>query len=177
MPLGQAQLRDQIVHQTVRSFGQVVIWGLRWLDPVVGLIGAGVIASWSYALVRDSGMVLLDAEADPALAGDIRAMIENELGARVADLHLWRARPRTPEPDRFSCEPRSDHRRDDQDRLARTPSRPQPHHRGSRRLRELRLIKVRFLVQPRVPVAGAARRIVSLVKVPICHLFWAARGR
>jgi cation diffusion facilitator family transporter len=70
-----------------------LIWGLRWLDPVVGLIGAGVIASWSYGLVRDSGMVLLDAEADPALAGDIRAMIENELGARVADLHLWRLGP------------------------------------------------------------------------------------
>lgn len=67
--------------------------GLRWLDPLVGCIGAGVIASWAYRLVRDSGSVLLDAEADPALARHIRAMIEDELGARVEDLHLWRLGP------------------------------------------------------------------------------------
>lgn len=70
-----------------------LVYGVRWLDPLVGLVGAGVIGSWAYGLVRDSGMVLLDAEADPKLAGDIRGMIEGELGARVADLHLWRLGP------------------------------------------------------------------------------------
>lgn len=70
-----------------------MLFGLRWLDPLVGCIGAGVIASWSYGLVRDSGMVLLDAEADPDLARDIRASVENEFDARVADLHLWRLGP------------------------------------------------------------------------------------
>jgi cation diffusion facilitator family transporter len=70
-----------------------LFFGVRWLDPLVGCIGAGVIASWAYGLVRDSGMVLLDAEADPALAREIRATIESELGARVADLHLWRLGP------------------------------------------------------------------------------------
>jgi cation diffusion facilitator family transporter len=64
-----------------------------WLDAVVGVIGAFVIASWAYGLVRDSGMVLLDAEADPHRASDIRSMIESEMGARVADLHLWRLGP------------------------------------------------------------------------------------
>ena len=66
---------------------------LRLLDPLVGLIGAGVIASWSYGLIRDSGLVLLDAEDDPELAQSIRAMIESEMNARVADLHLWRLGP------------------------------------------------------------------------------------
>lgn len=70
-----------------------LFFGLRWLDPVVGCIGACVIASWSYGLVRDSGLVLLDAEADPDLAKDIRSTVENELNARVADLHLWRLGP------------------------------------------------------------------------------------
>lgn len=70
-----------------------LLYGVRWLDPLVGVIGAGVIASWAYGLVRDSGLVLLDAEADPALSRDIRKMIETELGARVADLHLWRLGP------------------------------------------------------------------------------------
>ncbi|HEY5046604.1 MAG TPA: CDF family Co(II)/Ni(II) efflux transporter DmeF [Rhizomicrobium sp.] len=70
-----------------------LIWGLRWLDPAVGLIGAGVIGSWSYGLVRDSGLVLLDAAADPALESEIRALVESEMGARIADLHLWRLGP------------------------------------------------------------------------------------
>lgn len=70
-----------------------LFFGLSWLDPLVGLIGAGVIASWSYGLVRDSSMVLLDAEADPALANNIRLTVESEFEARVADLHLWRLGP------------------------------------------------------------------------------------
>jgi cation diffusion facilitator family transporter len=67
--------------------------GVRWLDPVVGCVGAAVIASWAYGLVCDSGMVLLDAEADPEMARAIRRTIEGELNARVADLHLWRLGP------------------------------------------------------------------------------------
>lgn len=70
-----------------------LLWGARWLDPAVGVVGAIVIASWSFGLIRDSGMVLLDAEADPELARDIRATIEGEVGATVADLHLWRVGP------------------------------------------------------------------------------------
>jgi len=70
-----------------------LFFGTAWLDPLVGLIGAGVIASWSYGLIRDSGLVLLDAEDDPELARAIRAMIESEMNARVCDLHLWRLGP------------------------------------------------------------------------------------
>jgi cation diffusion facilitator family transporter len=70
-----------------------LFFGLRWLDPLVGCVGAGVIASWSYGLVRDSGMILLDAEADPDLALEIREAVEGEFDARVADLHLWRLGP------------------------------------------------------------------------------------
>ncbi|HEX3652024.1 MAG TPA: cation diffusion facilitator family transporter [Rhizomicrobium sp.] len=70
-----------------------LLFGLRWLDPIVGIAGALVIASWSYGLIRDSAMVLLDAETDPALSRDIRGFVEAELGARVADLHLWRVGP------------------------------------------------------------------------------------
>jgi cation diffusion facilitator family transporter len=69
------------------------IWGLRFLDPAVGIVGAFVIASWAYGLIRDSALVLLDAEDDPHLAREIRAMIESEMNARVADLHLWRLGP------------------------------------------------------------------------------------
>ena len=68
-------------------------FGLEFLDPLCGLIGAFVIASWSYGLIRDSGMVLLDADSDPKRSGAIKEMIESEMGSRVADLHLWRLGP------------------------------------------------------------------------------------
>jgi cation diffusion facilitator family transporter len=68
-------------------------FGLGILDPISGLVGAAVIAVWSYGLIRDSAMVLLDAEADPGEAVEIRKTLEGELGARVADLHLWRLGP------------------------------------------------------------------------------------
>jgi cation diffusion facilitator family transporter len=68
-------------------------FGLAFLDPLCGLVGSFVIASWSYGLIRDSAMVLLDADADPQLSGAIRSTIEKDIGARVADLHLWRLGP------------------------------------------------------------------------------------
>jgi cation diffusion facilitator family transporter len=68
-------------------------FGLALLDPLCGVVGAFVIASWSYGLIRDSAMVLLDADANPKRSGAIREMIEREMGARVADLHLWRLGP------------------------------------------------------------------------------------
>jgi cation diffusion facilitator family transporter len=77
----------------IAALGAGLLFRILWLDAAAGIVGAVVIASWSYGLVRDSGMVLLDAEADPKLARDIRAMIESEMGAQVADLHLWRVGP------------------------------------------------------------------------------------
>lgn len=68
-------------------------FGLAILDPLTGLVGAAVIAAWSYGLIRDSAMVLLDADADPQMSWEIRKMLEGELRTRVADLHLWRLGP------------------------------------------------------------------------------------
>lgn len=70
------------------------LWfGLAWLDPAVGIVGAGVIGSWSYQMLRASSLVLLDAEDDPNLAHDIRHTLEDDMGVKVADLHLWRLGP------------------------------------------------------------------------------------
>jgi cation diffusion facilitator family transporter len=68
-------------------------FGLGILDPISGLVGAFVIASWSYGLIRDSAMVLLDANADPQQSDEIRSYLESELKARIPDLHLWRLGP------------------------------------------------------------------------------------
>jgi cation diffusion facilitator family transporter len=64
----------------------------RWIDPVVGVIGACVIASWSYGLIRDAGAVLLDVVPDQGAASDIRRRLEID-GDRVSDLHLWQVGP------------------------------------------------------------------------------------
>jgi cation diffusion facilitator family transporter len=75
-------------------FGLLAGWlyGWIWMDAVVGIIGAAVIASWSWGLLRTSGAVLLDARADDALAARVRQLLERD-GDRVADLHLWRLGP------------------------------------------------------------------------------------
>ena len=69
-------------------------WSLdwRWIDPVVGVVGACVIASWSYGLIRDAGAVLLDVVPDQGAASDIRRRLEID-GDRVSDLHLWQVGP------------------------------------------------------------------------------------
>jgi cation diffusion facilitator family transporter len=66
--------------------------GWTWADPLVGLVGSFVIASWAYGLIRDAGGVLLDASADKRLEATIRARLEAG-GDRVTDLHLWQVGP------------------------------------------------------------------------------------
>jgi Co/Zn/Cd efflux system component len=68
------------------------VFGWLWIDPVVGLLGAVVIASWAFGLIRDTGSILLDMSADGPLAGKIRDAMEVN-GDRLADLHLWRLGP------------------------------------------------------------------------------------
>jgi cation diffusion facilitator family transporter len=63
-----------------------------WTDPVVGIIGSLVIASWAYGLLRDCGAVLLDVSADKDLEAVIRDRLETK-GDRVIDLHLWQVGP------------------------------------------------------------------------------------
>jgi Co/Zn/Cd efflux system component len=70
--------------------GRVLGW--TWMDPVVGFIGAVVIAAWAYTLVRDTSGVLLDINPDRGMAQRMRAMIESD-GDRLTDLHLWRLGP------------------------------------------------------------------------------------
>ncbi len=68
------------------------LFGWLWMDPLVGIVGAFVIASWSIALIRDTSAVLLDMNPDRRMADNLRHTIEGE-GDRIADLHLWRLGP------------------------------------------------------------------------------------
>jgi cation diffusion facilitator family transporter len=66
--------------------------GWVWLDPVIGIVGALVIAQWSVGLMRTAGSVLLDMVPNEKLAAAVRARLETD-GDRVADLHLWHLGP------------------------------------------------------------------------------------
>ncbi len=63
-----------------------------WMDPLAGIVGAAVIASWAYGLIRDTGAILLDMNPDPRMANNLRQAVESE-GDQLADLHLWRLGP------------------------------------------------------------------------------------
>jgi cation diffusion facilitator family transporter len=67
-------------------------FGWLWMDPLAGIIGAVVIASWSYGLIRDTARILLDMTPDQHMANNLKETIEAE-GDLLADLHLWRLGP------------------------------------------------------------------------------------
>ena len=60
------------------------------LDPLVGLLGAAMIAWWARSLIAQSATILLDREMDHPLAAEVRTRLESDGDAKVADLHLWR---------------------------------------------------------------------------------------
>lgn len=67
------------------------VWGASWLDPVMGIAGAVLVAVWAWGLLRDSGRVLLDAEMDAPVVQEVREIIEAEVEpAIITDLHVWR---------------------------------------------------------------------------------------
>ena len=69
-----------------------LLFGWRWTDPVVGVLGAVLIVVWALGLLRDTGAILIDMNPDRRLAERIRQTIERG-GDRVVDLHLWRLGP------------------------------------------------------------------------------------
>lgn len=77
------------------------LYGWSWLDPVMGIVGAGLVAAWARNLLKDTGKVLLDREMDHPVVDEIREAIETgpDRGeSRIADLHVWRVGKRA-----YSC--------------------------------------------------------------------------
>jgi cation diffusion facilitator family transporter len=69
------------------------VFGWNWLDPVIGIVGALVIARWSWGLIRDAGRVLVDYNpASEGLPGEIRTAVESDTD-RITDLHVWQVGP------------------------------------------------------------------------------------
>lgn len=70
-----------------------LIYGWSWLDPVMGIVGAALVAIWAKGLLMDTGKVLLDREMDHPVVAEIREVIElldKSDKTQIADLHVWR---------------------------------------------------------------------------------------
>ncbi len=94
-------LRAAVVHVMADAAVSILVivglllargFGWLWMDPLAGLVGAGVIVSWSIGLIRDAGAALLDMNPDARLTAALRAAIERD-GDALVDLHLWRLGP------------------------------------------------------------------------------------
>lgn len=67
-------------------------FGFNWLDPVMGMVGAVLVAHWSFGLLATTSAVLLDRRAPLTIEDAIRQSIETA-GAQIADLHVWTVGP------------------------------------------------------------------------------------
>ena len=69
------------------------LYGWSWLDPVMGIAGAVLVAVWAKSLLKETGKVLLDREMDHPLVQEIRTAVETGSAGsdtRIVDLHVWR---------------------------------------------------------------------------------------
>ena len=94
-------MRAAIIHVAADAAVSVLVivglslaraFGWLWMDPLAGTVGAVVIASWSFGLMRDTAGVLLDMNPDQALEESIHGAVAAQ-GDRLTDLHLWRLGP------------------------------------------------------------------------------------
>ena len=92
-------LRAAYLHVLADAFTSVLaitaltggkFFGWAWLDPVVGIVGSGVVFSWAYTLLRDTSGILLDrTPASSDLPEEIRRALESDGDSLVTDLHVW----------------------------------------------------------------------------------------
>jgi cation diffusion facilitator family transporter len=94
-------MRSAVVHVMADAAVSVLViaglllaraFGWLCMDPLAGIVGACVIASWAYGLVCDTGHILLDMNPDRHLTEQMRREIEVD-GDRLTDLHVWRLGP------------------------------------------------------------------------------------
>lgn len=67
--------------------------GWSWLDPAMGIVGAALVAHWSWGLLKQTGSVLLDRQASPALLAEVTAALQSDGHSEVDDLHIWSIGP------------------------------------------------------------------------------------
>jgi cation diffusion facilitator family transporter len=92
-------LKSAYLHVVADAFTSVLaivalvggwLYGWSWLDPVMGIVGAIMVALWAKGLLLETGKVLLDREMDHPVVAEIKDVVEADTQSQVADLHVWR---------------------------------------------------------------------------------------
>ncbi len=65
-------------------------FAFNWLDPLMGIVGAGLIIHWSFSLLKDTGGILLERETDHQIVDEIKKEIESDGDSKICDLHIWK---------------------------------------------------------------------------------------
>ena len=68
-------------------------FGLVWMDPLMGIVGAVMVSRWSIGLLASTSQVLLDRQAPAVIREKIVDGIEKTGDTQVVDLHLWAVGP------------------------------------------------------------------------------------
>ena len=98
-PHHDLNLKSAYMHVVADAFTSVLaivaliggwLYGWAWLDPVMGIIGAVLVALWAKNLIIETAKVLLDREMDHPVVQEIKEVIESDGQTRVSDLHVWR---------------------------------------------------------------------------------------
>lgn len=71
--------------------GKYYGWG--WLDSVMGFVGALIILTWAWGLIKETSPVLLDQGIDEHYLQAIQDTLEEDGECRVSDIHIWRISP------------------------------------------------------------------------------------
>ena len=64
-------------------------FGLTWMDPFMGLVGAALVARWSFGLLQDDERRAARSQRGPGVCAAVTEAIERVDGNRVVDLHVW----------------------------------------------------------------------------------------
>ena len=68
-------------------------YGWNWLDTVMGFVGALVILSWAWGLIKETSPVLMDQGIDEHYLQAIQDTLEEDGECKVSDIHIWRISP------------------------------------------------------------------------------------
>ncbi len=98
-PHHDLNLKSAYMHVVADAFTSVLaivaliggwLYGWAWLDPVMGMVGAVMVALWAKNLIIDTAKVLLDREMDHPVVQEIKEVVESDGQTLVSDLHVWR---------------------------------------------------------------------------------------
>lgn len=66
------------------------LYGLNWLDPIMGIVGSIIITRWAWQLLKQTAPILLDASIENDYKQEIVQAIESDTQDKISDIHVWR---------------------------------------------------------------------------------------